>query len=64
MFTLTDEQWAKVAEWQATHDRTLYGGAIGGRYVYSFCNTTLGTIIKVHDQLEGSTLDLSDYEDW
>ncbi len=72
MFHITDGGWAKVAEWKATlpypnnvrEDGMPVGGAIGGRYTYSFTPTGIGTIVKVHDAISKETLDLTDYENW
>lgn len=39
-----------------------YVGAIGGQFVYSFCQTSLGVIVKVKDHVTGKELDLTDYD--
>lgn len=62
-FELDQEQAGKVAKWMDSH-RQAYCGAIGGRYVYSFCETAVGIIVKVYDEITKETLDVSDYENW
>lgn len=41
-----------------------YTGASGGSYTYSFTPTSLGTAVKVTDNLSGETIDLTDYDSW
>lgn len=62
-FQLTDEQTKKYNDWAKTHTK-IYTGAIGGRYTFSFHQTSVGVITKVFDEITKETLDLSDYEDW
>ena len=62
-FKLTDEQSAKVADWQEKHKRSC-AGAIGGIYTYSFTVTGLGVVTVVTNNLTKETLDISDYDNW
>lgn len=63
-FQLTESEQKKLDDWLATKNLDKYGGAIGGRFTYSFTPTSLGVIIKVSDSLEQKdTIDLTDY-DW
>jgi uncharacterized FAD-dependent dehydrogenase len=64
MFTLTEEQQKKLDEWIAQKDLMAYSGAIGGRFVYSFCDTSLGQVVKVRDDLTNTIIDLTDYDSW
>ena len=62
-FSLDKEQLEKLSEWMKTRPKA-YGGAIGGRYVYTFCNTSLGTVVKVRDDITKEEIDLTDYVSW
>ena len=66
VFKLDKDQRKKLADWLATRVPGYRGslGAIGGRYSYTFCCTTLGTVIKVRDDVTKEEIDLSDYENW
>jgi len=47
-FSLNPTETAKALAWRDEHDkRHTGGGAIGGRYTFSFTPTTLGTVAKV-----------------
>ena len=61
MFDLTKEQCEKLAEWKKTKNLDKYVGAIGGRFTYSFCPTSLGIITIVTDDLDKTEIDLTDY---
>ena len=63
MFTLTEEQNKKVADWNATLE-DIYTGAIGGRLTYSFTPTSLGTVIVVSDSVTETEINVTDYESW
>lgn len=73
-FKLTDEEQARIAQWEADHDckfRTdqfgiegeIYAGAIGGTTEYIFIPTGIGDICKVRCVC-GAELDLTDYDNW
>jgi hypothetical protein len=62
-FGLDKEQLKKVNDWVAGHAKR-YGGAIGGRYTYTFTPTSLGTVSKVIDNITKEELDVTDYEGW
>lgn len=62
-FTLDDEQERKFLEWRASLPAASVG-AIGGRVVFTFCHTNLGTVARARDDVSGSEIDLSDYEGW
>lgn len=66
MFTLDKDECKKLNEWldALTPDKNAYDGAIGGRLTYSFTPTSIGTIVKVKDNMSGSEIDLTDYESW
>lgn len=64
MFSLDKDELKKLREWQKGHDQTVYTGAIGGRYTYSFTPTSLGTIAKVKDAVTKTEIDLTDYLSW
>lgn len=59
-FNLSDEQVAKIDEWI----RNRPGVAIGGRFVYMFCNTTIGQAQRVRDDITGEELDVTNYNEW
>jgi len=63
-FSLDKFESEKLKEWFKTKDLSAYSGAIGGRFTYSFTPTSLGTIVKVKDGLDDTTIDLTDYESW
>lgn len=66
MFTLNEEQITKIDDWTKTLNPPIgaYCGAIGGRFTYQFTPTSLGTVVKVIDNLSKEFLDLSDYDQW
>lgn len=64
MFTLDESEKKKLESWLDKKDLSRYTGAIGGRFTYSFTNTNLGQIVKVTDNLDGTEIDLTDYESW
>jgi len=65
---LTTGALAKLNTWQDEQKRKMPEnpniGAIGGLYTYSFTPTSIGTVIKIKNNLTQDILDLSDYEDW
>ena len=64
MPNLTDEEMAKFDKWLDTKDLKRYTGAIGGRFTYCYTPTSIGTIVKIKDNLDGDELDVSDYDSW
>lgn len=62
-FELTPEQIEKLLEWQLQKEEE-YGGAIGGRWTYSFTPTSLGIVVKVRDAIDKSEIDLTNYDEW
>lgn len=62
-FTIDEEQAKKMKEFVDKY-RSPNVGAIGGQFVYTFCPTTLGTVVKVRDDISGEELDVTDYWDW
>ena len=63
-FELEPADMKKLEAWLDKKDLTSYTGAIGGRLSYHFTPTTLGTALRVTDNLDGSEIDLTDYESW
>lgn len=63
VFQLTKKQTKMFEDWISSRPEKPIG-AIGGRYVFSFCSTTIGVVVKVRDDGTGEELDLSCYEDW
>lgn len=63
MFSLNENQRLKLKEW-INSKKSKYVGAIGGRITYSFTPTTLGTVVKVYDELTKDEIDLTEYEKW
>jgi hypothetical protein len=65
MFTLSEDQNKKLAEWiDAKNNPDAYTGAIGGRWKYCFTPTSLGIVTRVVDTLDNSEIDLTDYDMW
>lgn len=62
-FTLTDEQDEKINKW-VKKQKTKPQGTIGGTYTYSFTFTSLGTIIKVKNNVNGKEIDVTNYNEW
>ena len=62
-FELSESEHAKAKEWIESKPKT-YGGAIGGRFSYVFTPTSIGTSVKVVDNLDKSELDVTDYDMW
>lgn len=68
-FAVNKRQHRKAVEWSVEHDKTckfadpMSRGAIGGRTVWTFCHTSLGTVIRMKCEC-GGEIDVSDYEEW
>ena len=62
-FELDDEQVKKYLDWYAKLPEAAIG-AIGGRIVFSFCNTSIGQVVRVRDDVSDLELDLTDYDSW
>jgi hypothetical protein len=70
-FELDADQEKAFQAWERANNEELaaqgtstYTGALGGRFTFSFSHTSLGTVVKVRDDLTKTELDLSDYENW
>jgi len=63
IFTINKEKQEELSAWMKTR-REKYEGCSGGRYVYTFCPTLLGDVVKVRDDITGEEIDLTDYESW
>ena len=63
MFELDKEQLEKLSAWRKTRP-VRYEGCSGGRYVYLFCPTSLGLVVKVIDDCTKEEIDLTDYGSW
>ena len=46
------------------HYRLPYYGAIGGGETFHISGTSLGTVVKVTENITGETINLTDYESW
>jgi hypothetical protein len=67
MFSITEKQQTELDAWYQIQRQKIdmtKCGAIGGTLTYSFTPTTLGTIVKATNNLNGETIDLSDYDSW
>jgi hypothetical protein len=62
-FSLNPGQEKKLDRWLATRP-VMNEGAIGGRYVYTFCITSLGVAVTVQDQCADEEIDLTEYDLW
>jgi hypothetical protein len=65
-FELDTDEVEKLNEWMKTRPEVTLEqlGAIGGRYVFTFCYTSLGRVATVRDEIIGDELDLTDYSSW
>lgn len=61
-FALDEEQIETLAEWMKEHKKSP--AVDGGCYSYMFFPTTLGTVVKVKNEMTGEEIDLTDYESW
>lgn len=64
---LSTEQLHTLNKWKLEQQKQYMpgqSGAIGGEYTYSFTPTSLGTIIKVHNEMTKQELDLTEYSDF
>lgn len=53
------EAWLKSLELDST-----YAGVIGGRLIFHINPTSLGTVVKVSDDITKTEFDLTDYGSW
>ena len=60
-FVIEAAQYEKALAWKGLQMELhpCYSGAIGGRFRYSFCETSIGYIVTLHDDHTGETLDLT-----
>lgn len=63
-FNLDNNELLLYNNWLKTKDLNLPCGAIGGRFTFSFTPTSMGTIIKIVDNIDKSEIDITDYESW
>lgn len=63
-FELDASDLKRLEAWMKKKDTSTYFGANGGRFSYHFTPTTLGLVLRVTDNLDGSEIDLTDYESW
>jgi hypothetical protein len=59
-FSLTPEQIAKFKTWSKQFE-TIYAGAAGGAFTFSFTHTGLCTVAKV-SHFQGQSIDLTEYD--
>jgi len=79
MFSLTEKQEKKLAEWKLVqdakvisfekgteleHENEAYYGTTGGGYTYEFTPTSLGCVIKVINNMTKEEIDLTEYDQW
>lgn len=65
VFTIGGDELKTLNEWMRKKNLNKYGGAIGGRFTYSFTPTSIGVAKTVTDcQEQKDTIDLTDYEGW
>ncbi len=65
-FKITDDIAPKYLKWTKDHQKVCKQtevGAIGGKYTYSFTQTSLGCIHKLKC-ICGEEADFTDYESW
>jgi acyl-CoA hydrolase len=64
-FTLTEDQRKQIDEWMENHDCSIgpYFGAVGGKYIYKFNPTSIGTCIECECAC-GQKIDVTDSESW
>jgi hypothetical protein len=64
VFKLSDEQMEKFKKWkdEKGYDADKKCSAMGGAYTISFTPTSVIDIVKVTCHIDGSTIDLTDYE--
>ena len=58
-FELSEQQVTKFRKWSDQH-KSVYTGAVGGRYEFSFLDTSIGTFVGVRDCVTDEVLDLSE----
>ncbi len=63
-FEIDLDQLMKISEWDKEHKCTnKEQGAIGGKLMYMFTPTSIGSVVKVRCSC-GSEIDVSNYKDW
>jgi hypothetical protein len=69
MFTLEENHLKRLESWSKTHDSLCrYAdaknlGAIGGRFIFSFTPSSIGTFINARCMC-GESIDLTEEENW
>lgn len=61
---LDKAQKEKLQEWLNKKNLDDYTGAIGGRFTEITTSTSIGIVYKIKDNLDGTEIDLSDYDNW
>ena len=70
VFEVPDSMRKKLEQWQAYHNHIAEAAAPEGEeplypvYSYIFTPTGLGVACEVRNNKDGSTLDLTDYDNW
>lgn len=63
VFEISPEQLVKIYDWMGM--RKYQSRSVdGARFTYCFTPTSIGTVIKVIDEVTGDEFDASDYENW
>jgi len=67
VFTVTDEEEAKIEAWMATQPKQSYRGGGDCGYAipeYVFSSNNVGDIFVVRNPFNGEELDLTRYDKW
>lgn len=54
IFEIPDEELQQIKDWQNKQPEPKMDTAIGGRWIYEFNPTSVGTMIKVRDLANGT----------
>lgn len=63
-FYLDGKELEKAREFIDKHNDNKYGGAIGGRFTYSFTPNSIGQSVSMKDSISGDELNVTDYSMW
>ena len=61
--SIEDSIFEDILKWMDSFPKENTG-AIGGRFTFMITPTSLGTVVKMKDEITGEIKDFTDYDSW